>query len=405
MYASLLPLTLSALRAACIVTLLFLGTVREGYGQTKVYATSYGYNESGPGVTLPIVGTILSEGLVINPGNAIEPNSLTATFTELRVGGLIGDAYAIYQLEFVNNGENLPAGTSVYVRLIDNTSTGLLGLALASTGFVSVYKNANNANRNQLDNGETEVLLADGEVIFTTISGTQYLQITPSECFNAIRFALSSQGLLGLLATGNIRIYHAYYECPEIIIPTPNPICIGETVNLTIENPFSCGEYRWFDSLDGDSIIYTGTTYNVAPTTTTTYYVEHTGIDASTCGRTPITITVNPAPSITLQPIPAICEGETTATLAYGNPANNPDQYSITWDNGTPPGFTDVTNAPLPSSPITISIPATAEMGTYSGTLIVRNSTTGCESEGIPFSVQVLPQPGKPHLTITDVLN
>src|SRR5690606_28732750 len=90
-----------------------------------------------------------------------------------------------------------------------------------------------------------------------------------------------------------------------------------------------------------------------------------------------VTVNVLQPPTITLGPNPTICGGSTSAQLTYTSTTNNPDQYSIVW-TGAPGNFTNVTNAPLPASPINIAIPANAPAGTYNGILTVRNSVGGC---------------------------
>lgn len=380
-----------------ISLLLFLTMVQVGYGQTKVYATNYGAAQSG-------AGGLFLDGLVRNPQNAIEPNSTNSNYTELFIGnGLLGNAHATYQIEFLNIGGNLSGGTSIYIRLDDNVNGGLLGLALASNNVVTAYSNANSGNTFTLTGNN--VPLIDSDIVPIQIGGAQYLRVTPSECFNAIRLSIGSGGLLGLLATGNIRVYHAYYECPTITVPPPT-ICSGQTTTLQIDNPItSCGEYMWYDSPTNGTLIGAGASYNTgALSETTTFYVEHSNVDNSTCGRTPVVVTVNPLPTIDFATIPAICEGDVEAILAYSATTNGANQYSITWD-GSPVGFSNVTNTALPTSSITLTIPASAALGVYTGILTVRNSTTGCESEEYPFSLTINPRPGKPHMTITDVQN
>ncbi len=68
-----------------------------------------------------------------------------------------------------------------------------------------------------------------------------------------------------------------------------------------------------------------------------------------------------------------------TTTLTYSAVTGSPNRYSITW-NATPSNsFVPVTDAALPSSPITINIPAGANAGTYTGNLKVKTAS-GCES-------------------------
>lgn len=110
---------------------------------------------------------------------------------------------------------------------------------------------------------------------------------------------------------------------------------------------------------------------------------------ASSCSNSAsgsATITVNDLPTVvSVSPsTPAVCLG-TLSFVETLTTTQNPDQYKITWSAAAiAKGFTDVVyaanNLP-PSGSITINIPATATAGTYSGTLVIKNSTTACESD------------------------
>lgn len=192
-------------------------------------------------------------------------------------------------------------------------------------------------------------------------------------------------------------------------------ICVGSLPSTITETDVATGTgtlmYQWQQKTTGayeDIVGATAATYTPPALLETTVFrrITTSELDSVECMAysNEITITVNPLPTITLASIPPICEGEITAILPYANTTGDPDQYSIIWDSGAV-GFTNVTDETLTADAIAIAIPTAAEMGTYTGTLTVRNSETGCESEAVPFTIEVLPQPGRPHLTITDVQN
>ncbi len=107
-----------------------------------------------------------------------------------------------------------------------------------------------------------------------------------------------------------------------------------------------------------------------------------------------ITVTVNGIPAIAPGTNPSVCRGATSANLTYGSANGSPNRYSIDYDataNGA--GFTDVTNAVLPASPIILVVPGAAPAATYSANLTVSNSATGCVSATYPITVTVNPIP------------
>ena len=96
-------------------------------------------------------------------------------------------------------------------------------------------------------------------------------------------------------------------------------------------------------------------------------------------------------PAITPGANPAVCVGATSANLTYSGALNSPDQYSIDFNGAAEAqGFVDVVNAALPASPIIIAITG-AVPGTYNAVLRVRNSTSGCISNGYAITVTVNP--------------
>jgi len=70
-----------------------------------------------------------------------------------------------------------------------------------------------------------------------------------------------------------------------------------------------------------------------------------------------------------------------------------PGSYNITWDGPAGfYGFVPVTGAVLPTSPITINVPASAPPNTYNGWIQIFNNV-GCGSSLYPFTVTIYPIP------------
>ena len=108
---------------------------------------------------------------------------------------------------------------------------------------------------------------------------------------------------------------------------------------------------------------------------------------------TTVNITTNALPTITLGTSPTVVQGATTANLPYTATTGTPVNYSITWDPAAvTAGFTDVTTNPITASPIVVTVPAGAAIGTYNGTLVVENSNN-CSSSSSAFSVTIINAP------------
>jgi len=122
---------------------------------------------------------------------------------------------------------------------------------------------------------------------------------------------------------------------------------------------------------------------------------------ACTPSTSDVTITVGVTPTVTLGTFPSACREITSAMLAYTGTTGSPVTYSITWAApALTAGFTNVSNVGLPASPITITVPVSAPVATYNGTIKVKNAT-GCESTAVPFTMNVHPKPASPSFSVT----
>jgi len=100
-----------------------------------------------------------------------------------------------------------------------------------------------------------------------------------------------------------------------------------------------------------------------------------------------LTVTVNARPTIALGGNPTVCAGATNVSLSYSGTTGTPDLYSVTWD------FTNISDASLPASPLTLNIPVGAAAGTYTGVLTVKQNATGCVSTNYAFAVTLNANP------------
>ncbi|WMW78337.1 T9SS type A sorting domain-containing protein [Flavobacterium sp. 20NA77.7] len=106
----------------------------------------------------------------------------------------------------------------------------------------------------------------------------------------------------------------------------------------------------------------------------------------STLGTCPVsntvTVTPNLLPTITLGTAAPVCLGGLSSSLSFTATTDAPNQYTIDFDAAAnTAGFADITTfTAFTTSPIALTVPASAVAGTYNGTILVKNSTTGCVS-------------------------
>lgn len=149
---------------------------------------------------------------------------------------------------------------------------------------------------------------------------------------------------------------------PTSITTTSNTICVGQNVTLTANGV--SGTVYWFTGGCGLGQIATGNSITVTPSSTTTYYARNFNGSLFSNGCVNTTITVNPAPSISINPVTnTICENSSTqlVTTVSGLPVGSTPTY--TWTPST--GLTN------PSAPSPYASPTTTQsyslMVTFNG--------------------------------------
>ena len=118
---------------------------------------------------------------------------------------------------------------------------------------------------------------------------------------------------------------------PVSINATTNPICLGgagTTLTVNGGNPGTGASWKWYTGGCGTTLVYTGNSFPVNPSSTTTYWVRAEGTcNATACAA--ITVNVSTPPTITQQPqSQTICAG---AAVSFNVSASGAISYQ--WQN------------------------------------------------------------------------
>lgn len=149
-------------------------------------------------------------------------------------------------------------------------------------------------------------------------------------------------------------------------------ICAGGYAALTALG--ASGNYSWYDSPTGGTLLSSAQVF-VTPelTATTTYYIQ-TASNGCISTRTPVTVTVNPAtPSPTVSGATSICTGS-TATVSASTTASG----GILW-------YTAATGGILLGSGNTYTTPPLSETTTY----YAESNSSTCPSSRTPVTITV----------------
>ncbi|PSL49523.1 gliding motility-associated-like protein [Chitinophaga niastensis] len=219
-------------------------------------------------------------------------------------------------------------------------------------------------------------LLATGDAYTTGALG-----LTTTIYLEAINNAGCSSARKGVTAT----------VVTTIDAPLADPVttCSGHTVVLSVKNRTAGVIYSWFTSAQGGTAVFGGADFTITPTISTIYYLEAaTSGGCVSASRTPVNVTVNPAPAA-----PAVanatlqgCLGQTVTLNAL-----NPDAaLTYKW-------FTQATGGTAVATGPSYTTPAITANQMY---YLEASNSNGCSSPTrTAVSVEATPSPAQPTVT------
>jgi gliding motility-associated-like protein len=312
---------------------------------------TYGDGWNGGAVSVSVNGVVVLNNITLP--NGFGPaifNFTAATGQTIRVYRTAAGAFPWeMRVQILNN-----VGTSLLgpIQPVNGTATTSGQTCIANCGAPCT---SNNVVLNMLDswgdgwNGATYTLTNSSGVVVSTgtlntgTSGTVALCL-PSGCYTMSVTAGTYPGevswnyVLNGTTVGSGGAPATNVQIP-INSPCPPPaptaataslisICLGQSTTLTANG--AVGTVYWYSGSCGGTLVGTGNSINVSPTSTTTYFARNfsNGLFSQNCVS--VTITVNtPAPAPTITGTTTICAGGTT---------------TLTASNSTPP-YTWYTNA------------------------------------------------------------
>lgn len=323
----------------------------------RIYADNESHSASG--------SSLVGEWSVTNPTKALLANLTTTDFAKLHtfavanLGGII--SWEQVKFNVTTTVSSLPAYTTVYLK-VDGFSGSLLGLlGGGSIKSVAYQGSTSTADGSSIADANTTV------TSFTASDGSVYISVKPNLAYNSIRLSITPAVLL---SNADINLYHAFYIPP----PTINNVttCSGTQASITVSNPNASMTYNWYTAATGGDLVNTGTTYSPSLTSNTTYYVEASDGGQFFSARTPVTVTVNPLPSIsTTQTATTVPTGSSITFNATSSAS------TIKWYDSS--GALKFTGANPTFGPF-------ATPGTYSYEVIADNGTC-INSTTVTFSV------------------
>ncbi len=156
-------------------------------------------------------------------------------------------------------------------------------------------------------------------------------------------------------------------------------ICEGSSTTLTSN---LSGNITWFK----DNVAISSSGQSITVNQAGVYTAKSTVNGITSSASNPITVVVNPLPTISLGAVPTITSNDRSFEIPYTATTNNPSQFSANSINMN--GFTPITNASMGGSSLTVNIPF-GQIGSYNFSVNVKNTTTGCVSNNYTATVQI----------------
>jgi hypothetical protein len=372
-------------------------------------------------ITLGSTQTITIITASIVSGDASICNGETATITIALTGGTTPwevqytDGISTFTESGINTSPHditvSPSSTTTYTLTSVEDDIPINGILVGDTNTV-ITVNAlptitftNNSTGDEICGGDEVIFTAGGGSNYdfhlngtSDQSGTSttYTTSTLADQDDVFVVVTNSNGCSDTSSTTTITVY----QPPTVDAGSNEEICAGSTMNLstgtTVPSESNTASLSWATSGTGtfnnNTLLQPIYTPSAADETTGAVTLTLTGNGNGSCASVNdgMTLAINPTPTITLGSNPSVCSGTTTANLTYSATTGSPDEYSIDFDaTAEGAGFSDVTGASLPASPVVITVPGGAANGTYNANLTVTNSTSGCVSGSYAITVTV----------------
>lgn len=207
------------------------------------------------------------------------------------------------------NSSTLTASSGIVLVPSSGNNTVDCGLSVTLQDHAGASNYSNSVNGyTVINNSGTGTININGT--YATESGYDYVYI-----YNGVGTGGTQVTGSPFSGTGNINVTGTAGQALTVRFSSDGSnVAAGFNLNVTFSNN-SCGTYKWYNASSGGTLLNTGNSYSVSPTSTTSYYCE---FNNGTCSgaRGSIALTVNSLTAPTISGTTAVPCGQTSTLTA-----------------------------------------------------------------------------------------
>ncbi|MES2701554.1 MAG: Ig-like domain-containing protein, partial [Bacteroidota bacterium] len=318
---------------------------------------------------------------VNNNSQCLSGNSFVLTNTSTGTG-------LTYTWSFGNGGTS-----TVTSPAYSYTAAGTYTITLTATGTTGSNSTAKVVTVKAMPAaiaGLTTVCVGQSTTLTNATGGGTWSGSAPS-----VVSVVSGSGVITGLSSGTANITYTSNGCRATRVQSVTPLASAGTISGS--HSVCMGANTTLSSTVGGGI---WTSSNTAVATCCTCPLGAiTGISAGTalisysvttsCGTATAvyTMTVNPLPVIVSAAMAPVMTGTTIAPLYYST-TGAPTSYSLTWNSAAlTAGFSSISSASLATSPMSIAIPGSAAVGSYTATMVVTKGACSSVPTAVTLNV------------------
>ena len=270
-------------------------------------------------------------GTLVGTGSSVTLSPTSTTSYYVRSEGTCNTTTCASTTVTVNTAPTAPTGISGTSTICSGSTTTLTATGGSAGSGCSYEWGTGSTVGSNIISGATSISYTTAALSANTTYWVRRVGTAP--CSN------TTGGITQLITVNSLS------TAPTVITGTTT-ICNGGSTTLTVSGG-SLGtgaSWTWYSGSCGGTLVGTGSSVTLSPTSTTSYYVRSEGTcNTTTCASTTVTVNTAPTAPTGISGTSTICSGSTTTLTATGGSAGSGCSYE--WGTGSTVGSNTISGA------------------------------------------------------------